>query len=924
MSINVISTTNIADSTPYKGKLVDGKMVVFCDVSGKAIQMVYTDGVQANQPIIPEDITVPPENYTSVLPRFGSSTASAQYKPAILSVVQKGNPAPSVVDPSSASSDTVMFVQPQAGRTMMLSKLWPLLDTNFKQSVGLANQYQPLVNKLFDDLKTYSLKTEDTYVSRGGVHVYKNQLGDVSVGFQESSLSVFIGDINVNNITQHGADVVTIVIATGKITLRNGITSGTSSVVFIGLNGVFNGSSHVSNEFQGTSITCAFPSNTSSGMSYTTNTGVISFNSPVTHEVTTTTKVSFFDDVYTIKEGTRTNVTPMCFSFTSYDGSHNDDDVVLFLKLQFAVQFHASVDRVIPVIPNTELFNGSYCVQYTIDDEQHESFVVFRSSEKSLPNAGVATESYCTDTYVKPMVQTYRVSEYGYAFYKNGYYITLNSIGDFVISDDIMKVTLKDMEVERYTLDAKTVITKDRADNLPDSFPEGGIGSLPDGVPEGGMDPFELLGGRSFSSHYSLIQKQNQPVEGIKECIIAAPYDSHIYYRPLNGRIDSIEGPINAVLDNGTLIVRNNNRRSTKVSVICNVVPCKHSVEPIYVNRNVCHHYNYNSDQTNIVYADDTIIDLLCHLRTEDGDMIDRIITLQFGAEPIDIFGDGVKYQYTYFSVSASKFLVMTTGGAVSGAIAVRTNQTNEPVSVNVIVAFGDMIQEKQPSVFTDSDEPFDYLARNRDGLVACHHRLKVPGMVNRFDGTCRTQSEFDALMMGGFAVSKYKDNEYTEVQRVQMETPVIKAGNILVHGVKRIKYSPSAPSTHLGLLEGAYPYDDKEGDVIVDAMGYVDTQLLSTPFTVGMNTYIGVPTVVEETGSSTKMIYGTVQEITDRISEIKQGLRVITGKTNIEWRASFDKDGRCNIISLKESSKPGQFMTVTDGGDTYKFIVAA
>jgi hypothetical protein len=347
------------------------------------------------------------------------------------------------------------------------------------------------------------------------------------------------------------------------------------------------------------------------------------------------------------------------------------------------------------------------------------------------------------------------------------------------------------------------------------------------------------------------------------------------------------------------------------VTVVCEVERSKDVNSLIYVNQNVCDNYRHNLDSPVVVYADAASIDVLCHLGTEHGDTIDRVITVPEGV--VTPVGSD-KYAYSKDPTTGTFTLTKTSDSSAPVITRLELGENTETIFVNVSIMFGDMVQEKPPSVFSESDESFDYLARGQDGVVAFHHRLKVPWHVNTFDGTCRTQEELDALSAGGFLVPAYRHNEFTNVQRVQMETPPIKVGNLLVDGVKRIKYSSDDQYTFVGLLEGEYQRDDVDGVVVVDNKGMVDTQLLQYPFTVASNAYVGEPSSAPGPGIPGYAVtfVGTHDEIEERLLNLPAGSRVITGETTVGWEVLPNDKGEFSIFVIKSGKIDDRIVTMS------------
>jgi hypothetical protein len=247
---------------------------------------------------------------------------------------------------------------------------------------------------------------------------------------------------------------------------------------------------------------------------------IVSVTRKVEYTKSSPTRISLFDEAFSMLSGVRKKSPLTCFTFSrsSEESLPSDEDMSDFLRLQIKTQFDiSSVDSVQPVVG--ENFNGSFCVRYTSGADKEECFVVIQQVKNAIPNVGVATEPHRLDKYVvSPMAQTYRVSEDGYAFWQSGAYITTNLRGEFVLSKDtsapLYKATRGTLSVSLSDLGGPyklndTMSTWIRSDRTV-SVSTGDFTSL-----NGGADPFIHRDGAYISNYTFILGKTITPVRAV-------------------------------------------------------------------------------------------------------------------------------------------------------------------------------------------------------------------------------------------------------------------------------------------------------------------------------------------------------------------------------------------------------------------------
>lgn len=975
----VSSTITLEASTPFTGKLsTAGSVVVLRDAQGIATQSVYSDGFPANQPIIiPTDtLIIPSGMLTSVMPRFGRNTAAPGYKPPVISIIPFGGSAPMVVSQASADLNAVVFAQsPVSGGIPQtfhsVSKLWPLLDTTFQNLIANAAaipsappmlpRFQTLVNGLLSQLSSYSKVFDGAFPGSTitGTKVYKtsptNQpstlIGDATG--TTDTLLVCVGDVTIGSVTA-GTGGFTVILATGKVTLTTTPASPPigSAIVIIGLNGVYKADMttlYTSSDLTGLSRIIMATSDTAvnalntSGMLYFSGTPATYFAVPASAVsyplgVPKVAKLTMLDDVFT---GMFPNSTAATLG---YNGIYNsiastasyfafplttsvlpsDLDVEAFLRLQIAVQFQvSSIDSVMSTGP------GTFMVEFTANGESHQSAFLIQQSSGSLPNAGVATGAHRFDDYVLPvMAQTYRVSEDGFAFWKSGCYITLNKFGNFVMSTDTsaqlsnvpsanpgyLLVKLADLGVGEYVLgdSAGTVIKADRSVDVTSPFPTSAF--------TGGVDRYITNEDGTYSSHYTHLAPQPVTVPGAKVSLVGMPYESFLRYQPLNGRVVSVLPGTGLSATGGSLLVVSGNRRTKRVTAVCKVQPTWDSglTATLRVGENVRHLYNYDTTKVLVVYANQSQIDVL--YRTSTG--VDAFATLRKGDEGIDLFGNGDLYIYDVnLTTNIATLSKTTTPTTVWSSTLLTAAPTVSDLMLDIV--FGDMVQAEIPDTLVLSDEPFDYLARDINGLVGHQQQpLTILGTTNTFDATCRGPEELNGLAAGGFVVPPYVDNEYRIVKRARAESDPVIIDHIVAFGRKLVAYEPDVDLVSVGLLPGSYERADASGIVDVDENGNVDITVTPLPFSIASMTFVGILAPPQEPPGV--FFHMTAVDVLATIGKMPRGSSIATEGTTAKWTCNLDATDGTYSLFLLISANVGDRIVMMAGTQPHTYILTS
>jgi uncharacterized protein YukE len=499
MTSDLEGVTSLQDSTAFTGHLVNGKIAVMVDANGNATQHVSVD-TESNEPT-QGSITVRPDQYVLGTPHYGDAVASSKYLPPILSVIPSGGLIPMQVEYDTAPDDAIVFVEPPPDSDPIILACRQL----YIVSPIMPPEVQGMMGEFNDTLESREIITvEGATFSPQGQNVFRltNTYATVSMDLQESGV-VFVDGSML--LIMRLSDSARVVIATGEIQAPFFLSPiGGGSLTVISLGKASDTSLQYShNRLRDLGKEHFFGWRDEDGfLNYGSLNDEGKFSLPIPK--TLSMKVERSAPV----EQDRLLGSPItCFKLVRNDSSSggDPDQMCVFLKLQVETQFRAAGD-----IDVQYTSPGTFRVRYTNDDIERESFIVVQQAASSLCNAGVATEAWCMGNYILPMTQTYRVSEDGYAFWKKGFYITINSAGDFSLSTEILDVSLESLGVTSYELQdtAQTKITSDRVVSLLDTADETLVG-------KGGMDEFSEAD-KAYASTYTYIRKS----EGVKKVFL--------------------------------------------------------------------------------------------------------------------------------------------------------------------------------------------------------------------------------------------------------------------------------------------------------------------------------------------------------------------------------------------------------------------
>jgi hypothetical protein len=954
--IKLISTMDPNESTAYTGKLnSNSQVVVQRNTSGKPLQLVFRDSIAENEvenvapgTLDPPDtdakgLIMDDDYYTSIHPRFGSNVASPEYRPPILSLIPLGGNVPVKVPYTSTTKKTIAFVDApvvngEKQEYSISSKLWPLYSTGM--TTGQSAWFE-LIVATFEALRnnlTFEVLTEGLVLAGNKMYRTTSPI-TISLDSNISGVIFIEGDITLSGQIPFGSGYILLV--TGRIYTKDGAfenSEGVASVGLIALGGFYEDGTPVDltsmlstkNAFylvrpspDGSGFVCSFSGTSGKKLDEKTD-----------YTGTSVAKISVLDQAFMTIDGVRKSITPTYFNlFKSAEGSvPTDEDMYAFLRLQFKTQFAIdSISAIIPVVERGNGAEGSFCVQYTIDGTIQESFVVVQQTAKALPNAGVATEPYLTAKI--SMLHTYRVSEDGYAFWKYGVYVTTNDAGDFVMSTvaplasgDTFYPSLSALGTSEYKLNdtAGTLIslaTGERKYGVSSVYQEVEGQDVP-----GGSDPYTLVGNEYVSTYTSF--RYSPPLAAGHTCDIGAPYDSYVRYRPLGGRVKKVVTDEGAKADyglvDGTLIVKNTDLLSRRVHLVCTMETSHSGV--LHINENVLYHYGRPLDKPFAVFYNSEVLDLL-YQTSVNGHKVDHIVTLKAGKEK-DIFGDGVFYLY---KPSSTENLVGTLvrQDTMEQLMTFSKGDDKDEFDVDLVIIFGDMVQKERVKKFILTDEDFEYFARDYDGLVAHQSKVHYDGTVSSFDGTYRSEVELDALMVGGFLVSK-KEQGVVSVERLMDESPAVIVENLRVDGCKMVRYKLGDASARTDLRPGTYkvlridPVENYETSIDVGENGVIN--VLDLPFTIGAYTY--VPYLEEDEDEESEEQDDADEHISDTHTKIEERLNtfstvpyILTNETTLDWNVSPRDDGSYSLFSVADGEKDAKITAVV-GAKKYIFTL--
>jgi hypothetical protein len=948
MSIKLKSVleAEVQRSSAYTGGPdVDGYVIVARGLDGKPTQMVFRDSLPENSTVIANQSTPGggangnsdplkevADMYTAVHPRYGQNVAAAEYLPPIVSMIPIGGQVPRKTTFTEAGVLTRAYADASDvdGKKRSIStsqKIWPLtsqtlLDIPAFHTIATGFTVPDSITKLTEGSFTtsgwYSSSSVRTILLKNGT----DQAGGV----------IFIdGDIALDVIP---ADTDYILIVTGKIfaaptNTKFNVQTGPGSVAIIALGGFYIDEKRVdpTQDFRVAKPTAFYilrPSDDNTGFLYSTSDADVT--NTVVAEISETAgfaaNMSMLHQAYVTIDGVRVGIVPTYFNFSKSvaEDLPLDADMYEFLRLQFMAQYRVDVTDVIPVVKLEGGSRGSYCVQFTIDGTIYESFVAVQQDLVSLPNAGVATEPY---RLIDGMLQAYRVSEDGYAFWGKGDYITVNSAGSFTFnsmldtasdgsfnSDLVVPYNLNDTKDTRIDAVRTTGVSTEREADT-------------DVAVEGGVDPFVAVSD-GFDSAYTHFEfKTGNPTRVV---YIAAPYDSHVEYCPLGGYIKSAQLATSTAraschLNYNYLLVRNLDPRSKSVRITCTVSPTL--TGDFHSGENVMSNYGRPLDGPFVSYYNKNFADLLCRMTTKTGLTIDRIIRLQAN-ESRDIYGDG--NIYTYSPPTTQSLGMITKNDRTLSSLTYAAVQPKDEV-IDVIVVFGDMVQEARASKFTLSEENFEYYSRDYEGIVA--HQKKSTFWFNGssfnndvIDATYRTEAEINALLTAGLQLRYLPYNTITAT-RVRPENPGFVMENLKLMGCKLARYAPDAFTASIDLFPGSYTankwvpagddtYMYPETTIVVNEDRTINVVYL--PFILGNDVYVGYVTqsAAGDSGISVEKLTGTHDVIESKLNSLDKSAYTLNTETTLDWD-----------IKLRSDSSYSEFR-VTGGKKDDKITVMA
>jgi hypothetical protein len=953
LKIELVSTIVPEESTAYTGKLNSNlQVVVERHPSGGPKQLVFRDSIPQNEVTVAEvavddspggdvkGLRMDDDYYTSIHPRFGSNVASPEYRPPILSLIPLGGNIPMKVPYTSTTRKSIAFVNVpvvngEKQEYSISSKLWPLYSTGMTTEESawfdlVVGGFEALQNSL-----TFEVPTESSVLA--GNKMYRTASPTtVSLDPNISGVTFIEGDIILSGQIPCSSSYILLV--TGKIHAKDGTfgdDGGNASISLIALGGFYEGDTQADltsrlsskNAFylvrpspDGSGLVCSFSGTSSKKLDEKTD-----------YTGTSVAKISILEQAFMIVDGVRKKITPTYFNLsTSAEGNvPTDEDMYAFLHLQFKTQFAIdSISSIIPVVERGKGAEGSFCVQYTIDGTIQESFVIVQQTANALPNAGVAIESYQVSN--PSTLLTYRVSEDGYAFWNQGIYVTINDAGDFVMSpvapltpggwfDPNLSSEYKLNDTARTLISPTTGRRTHSVSLAPQKF-EGAVVS-------GGSDPYTLVGDEYVSTYTSFRFLSGNATS--HTCNIRAPYDSYIRYRPLGGRVKKVvsdEGvKVDCRLVDGTLIVKNMDLLSRCAHLVCTIETSRLGV--LHINENVLYHYGRPLDKPFVVFYNSEVLDLL-YQTSVNGHEVDRIITLKAGVEK-DIFRDGVFYTYTPISVKNPVGTLIRRKDTMEQLMTFDKDISKDEFDIDLSIIFGDMVQKERVKKFILTDEDFEYFARDYEGIVAHQSKVHYDGTVSSFDGTYRSEVELDALMVGGFLVSK-KEQGVVSVDRLMDENPAVIVENLRVDGCKMVRYKLGDASARTDLRPGTYkvlridPVENYEVSIDVEENGVIN--VLDLPFTIGAYTY--VPYLEEDEDEESEEQDDADEHISDTHAKIEERLNtfmtvpyILTNETTLDWNVSPRGDGSYSLFSVADGEK-GAKITAVIGAKKYIFTL--
>jgi len=993
------------------GKSANGATVIATTAATPTVaaQPVFADGL-----IVPNTtpVSIPKNLLTSTRPRFGENVASPVYTPSILSVVPIGGTVPK--EDTTSANAVAYFENTGFAPAYMASQLWPLFDKLFQTAINnpkFSNNSgaSPVPAGQIATLQTWiathspSLVFSPTSVAastsgvKNGIFVFNGSTTFVQdVGDNNGAtdtLVVVLGDCVISgNVVANGTGL-TVVFSTGKITFQSSIVT-TGKVIAVSMKEP----TGIVSSAVPPNVTLASPTNVPacpSGFTWATSAGPnvpgFAMLTPADGPVVGpggVYKGTMFDYSYTgsfsisalqvgptksfsfvVNTGAGTAALPgVTGVFGSPAAQAFDAGVESFLGYQLMSQFSLDVlPEAKQLIQDASSSGGSYVVNYEVYGSKYQSFFCVQQSTGSMPNAGFATDAYNDNKYVKQMLRTYRVSEDGFAFCGSpAYYITLAatvSPGQLVFSDNALAVApslspgLLSAFTTSYTLNdtAGTQITLNSTVGVIDTFPSA---SFPSSVAnQGGVDPYahsDEMG--NYQSTYRLLQPQVSTTGEtiVASVVINAPYESLVRYRPLNGKVTAVAGPV--LVDEGEAVFRNMDRRSAMVSAICTVysglltgtAPLQGGL--MCPGMNVRHFFDYNTAAPLCIYADDKeAVILLQVVRLEyPYDTFEKTFSIKANLGPVDPLapiGDaelyvtpGKLYSYVVDRMTGHGDLYWTTKAdpttaysVVVGSVAILPSQ---PVKILVTVVFGDMVQEGSIKTFHESHEGFEYLGRDANGVVAnAFWPLKVLGTTNTVDVTYHDSSDIRLFKTAGFIIDAYVQNEYRYAKRASRDSQPVINDYVLIYGCKMVEYPSNTTSVPTTLIPG-YTYtteDEPAKTVEVHQNGLVDLSAFepSGGISIALTTYVAVPGAPRDpdyafsgTGMEINTDISTFAELTGAGSTVPNPiwLKFKSGKT-VVMSGGFNTQKQFVNLQVK-SAAAGDSLIVTNGNTSRSYTV--
>lgn len=458
------------------------------------------------------------------------------------------------------------------------------------------------------------------------------------------------------------------------------------------------------------------------------------------------------------------------FEMVVPSGAFDDQKALSIITVRFILQYDV-------VIAST----SKGIIISTQDGKDYLTRVIFCFN--GTPNIGLHTESFGFHSYVKAMLQTYRVSESTYDIFKAGFYLTMNDEGFIGFSATPYEIE----PLPRFI--GPTKITKNCLFSLT-SWPLTSFNQF-----EGGMDPYVVEGSDAVSKYRRL---QEPPTSTSLLVELLAPYDSEIKYIPLGG-----------ISTSGVIVLKNDGARSRVTYVSCVIQPTRQEnviVAPqvnvatgdfpnltvVYVDRDriifragkEIYSANYNNQLgLNLIWADDFIID---------------------GVHRLIGFGRGSTNNHRSFYEYKNGLKVELFSCLVVNAL--------PPINLLIKVIWSDMISEKAKFIESKTSKTY----RTFDGVVIEGVR---PDMLLGSIILPAGSTLLNEMLANGYELTSVAPNgDMTLTQKTRTTTkPIVKAGVIIARQQVIIKYARflffGVAVLPIPLADGTYDGIDHDGD---------------------------------------------------------------------------------------------------------------